>query len=213
MNKIIDVAQQLLTKHHWLLKCIALAALGGFALSGVQSLNTKTDHSLSTILLIVNESITIFLIVFAKKPKTLDLSPLPVIFAVVGTMHFLFIQFNAGVTLIPVLFGQWLMIFGLFFQVAAKLSLGRSFGIVPANRGVKQSGLYKIVRHPIYLGYFIVHVGFLLQNFSLQNCLVYAIVYAFQIGRIYFEERELSKDLAYQEFMKKTRWRLIPFVF
>jgi protein-S-isoprenylcysteine O-methyltransferase Ste14 len=213
MKNVIDVAQQLLIKNHWLLKCIAVAALGGFALSGLESLRTNSDHSLSTILLIVNESITIFLIVIAKKPKTLNLSPLPVIFAIVGTMHFLFIQFNAGVTLIPVLLGQFLMLFGLIFQVVAKLSLGRSFGIVPANRGVKQSGLYKLVRHPIYLGYFIVHVGFLLQNFSARNVAVYAVLYAFQIGRIFFEERELSKDIAYQEFMKKTRWRLIPFIF
>ena len=42
---------------------------------------------------------------------------------------------------------------GLLVVIGGKLSLGRSFGLMPANRGVVSSGLYRIVRHPIYLGY------------------------------------------------------------
>jgi len=34
-----------------------------------------------------------------------------------------------------------------------------------------------VVRHPIYLGYLIGHIGFLLSNFSLQNLLVLAMLY------------------------------------
>ena len=36
-----------------------------------------------------------------------------------------------------------------------KLSLGRSFGLMPANRGVVSTGMYRLVRHPIYLGYLV----------------------------------------------------------
>src|SRR5437899_9023283 len=42
---------------------------------------------------------------------------------------------------------------GLIVVIAAKLTLGRSFGIAPANRGVVARGPYNIVRHPIYTGY------------------------------------------------------------
>src|SRR5512141_432349 len=42
---------------------------------------------------------------------------------------------------------------GLAIVIAGKLTLGRSFGLMPANRGVVSSGVYRFVRHPIYLGY------------------------------------------------------------
>ena len=39
---------------------------------------------------------------------------------------------------------------GLAVVVAGKLSLGRSFGLLPANRGIVCAGIYRCVRHPIY---------------------------------------------------------------
>ena len=48
---------------------------------------------------------------------------------------------------------------GLCLVIAGKLALGRSFGLVPANRGVVASGPYLLVRHPIYSGYLITHVA------------------------------------------------------
>ena len=46
---------------------------------------------------------------------------------------------------------------GLLFVIAGKITLGRSFGIVPANRGVV-AGPYTLVRHPIYAGYLLSHI-------------------------------------------------------
>ena len=37
---------------------------------------------------------------------------------------------------------------GLLVVIAGKMSLGRSFGLMPANRGVVSTGLYRLVRHP-----------------------------------------------------------------
>ena len=43
---------------------------------------------------------------------------------------------------------------GLIIVVLGKLSLGRSFGLAPANRGVVvERRCTDCVRHPIYLGY------------------------------------------------------------
>ena len=53
---------------------------------------------------------------------------------------------------------------GSIVVVLGKLSLGRSFGLAPANRGVVCRGLYQRLRHPIYLGYLITHVGFVIAN-------------------------------------------------
>ena len=53
---------------------------------------------------------------------------------------------------------------GLIVVIVGKMSLGRSFGLMPANRGIVSTGLYRVVRHPIYLGYLITHVGFVAAN-------------------------------------------------
>ena len=47
------------------------------------------------------------------------------------------------------------MTVGLIIMVIGLASLGRSFGIMPRARGLVQSGLYRWVRHPIYLGEFL----------------------------------------------------------
>ena len=49
---------------------------------------------------------------------------------------------------------------GLAIVAAGKLSLGRSFGLLPANRGIVCAGVYRVVRHPIYLGYVITNGRF-----------------------------------------------------
>src|SRR5439155_20201520 len=58
---------------------------------------------------------------------------------------------------------------GLIIVVASKITLGRSFGLVPANRGVVVRGPYTFVRHPIYAGYIVAHVAFFLAQATSCN--------------------------------------------
>ncbi len=113
--------------------------------------------------------------------------------------------------MVPLAIG--LAVAGNMVQIAAKLFLRRSFGIAPANRGVKTDGMYKIVRHPMYAGYLLVHIGILILMPTVLNLVIYAIGWWAQILRLLAEERLLSEDPAYRAFMQKTRWRLIPGVF
>jgi protein-S-isoprenylcysteine O-methyltransferase Ste14 len=85
--------------------------------------------------------------------------------------------------------------------------------IVPVDRGIKTLGLYAFVRHPMYLGYMVAHVGFLLGEPSLWNASVYAITWALLVGRIFFEERFLSLSPDYRAYCTKVRYRLIPGLF
>lgn len=120
-----------------------------------------------------------------------------------------------GVMLVPALapLGVALAVGGNVVQAWAKLVLRRSFGVAPANRGLKLSGPYKIVRHPMYAGYALVHMGVLILMFSPINVVIYAIGWWAQILRILAEERLLSQDPQYAEYMTRVRWRLIPGVF
>ena len=48
-------------------------------------------------------------------------------------------------------------------------TLGRSFGIVAANRGVKTRGPYRLVRHPAYFGYLMSYLGYVAENPSFRE--------------------------------------------
>ncbi|MCE9508637.1 MAG: phosphatidylethanolamine N-methyltransferase family protein, partial [Alphaproteobacteria bacterium] len=100
---------------------------------------------------------------------------------------------------------QWV---GILLSAVAVLFLNKSFGIVPANRGIKQGGLYRYVRHPIYAGYVITYSAYVLQNASPENNTVAALFLIFLILRILAEEEFLAKDPVYAKYMKQTRWRL-----
>ena len=112
---------------------------------------------------------------------------------------------------LPVIF--WICVTGLSMQIAAKINLNRSFGIVPANRGVVTDGFYSIVRHPVYASYLIGHVGFLLLNPNWWNLTVYTSGLAFQVSRMLMEEGLLSHDPLYQAYRQHVRYRLVPGVF
>ncbi|MCU0718221.1 MAG: isoprenylcysteine carboxylmethyltransferase family protein [Pirellula sp.] len=103
-----------------------------------------------------------------------------------------------------------LTILGLTLILYAKLTLGRRFGLVAANRGVCDTGPYRFVRHPIYFGYLLLHVGFLMLSPTLWNAIVFATFYALLIPRIFAEERVLGEDDQYRIYMSKVKSRLIP---
>lgn len=102
---------------------------------------------------------------------------------------------------------------GLMIVVLGKLSIGRSFGLAPANRGVVSSGLYRFVRHPIYLGYLVTHVGFVVANPGNWNLVVLAAADIALLFRAVREERTLSEDPAYRAYTERVRWRIVPGIF
>ena len=95
---------------------------------------------------------------------------------------------------------------------AAYLSLGRSFGLIPADRGLKQGGLYGWVRHPLYGGEILFGISFLLANFTFRNFIFTAGVFMSLHLRALAEERLLSYEPAYQAYCRKIQKRYIPFL-
>ena len=93
------------------------------------------------------------------------------------------------------------------------LNIGKSFGIMIAYREVKSKGLYRIVRHPMYFTDILIRVGFLINHFNLLVIIVFIISTGLYVYRAILEERHLSLQPEYQEYMKKVKYRLIPFVF
>ncbi|HEY64582.1 MAG TPA: isoprenylcysteine carboxylmethyltransferase family protein [Caldilineae bacterium] len=106
----------------------------------------------------------------------------------------------------PVLggFAQGLGLIGMF---AATASLGRSFAIAPADRGLRTNGLYRWIRHPLYASELLFYVGYLLANWSWRNGLVLIVAVIFVMIRIHLEEQLIE---GYQQYAERVRWRLIP---
>jgi protein-S-isoprenylcysteine O-methyltransferase Ste14 len=69
------------------------------------------------------------------------------------------------------------------------------------------------MRHPMYAGYLLVHIGVMVVMFSWHNLLIYLIGWTAQIRRLLAEERLLSSDPAYAQYMGEVRWRLLPGIF
>jgi protein-S-isoprenylcysteine O-methyltransferase Ste14 len=103
-----------------------------------------------------------------------------------------------------------LMIFGLLLNIYGKVSLARSFGLVAANRGVKRSGPYRVIRHPIYAGAAITQIGFLLANPTGLNLVLWLAAITLQLIRLQAEEKLLGQDPVYAEYMAKVPYRLAP---
>jgi protein-S-isoprenylcysteine O-methyltransferase Ste14 len=97
--------------------------------------------------------------------------------------------------------------------VMGKMALGRSFGVVPANRGVVVRGPYNVVRHPIYAGYLVTHAAFLLAHPAPWNVAIVLCADTALIVRALMEERVLSTDAAYQQYCQRVGWHLVPGVF
>jgi len=102
---------------------------------------------------------------------------------------------------------------GLAIVVVGKMALGRSFGLVPANRGVVARGPYALVRHPIYAGYLITHGAFFMANPTPWNATLILIADSALIVRALMEERVLRADAAYQRYCERVGWHLVPGVF
>jgi protein-S-isoprenylcysteine O-methyltransferase Ste14 len=102
---------------------------------------------------------------------------------------------------------------GLIVVVLGKITLGRSFGIAPANRGVVARGPYNVVRHPIYFGYLVTHVAFLVAHPTPLNALVAVVADTALVMRALIEERVLATDREYQAYCQRVGWHLVPLVF
>ncbi len=167
--------------------------------------------SISTLLFLMFEALVVILVLIRPAPFSYSKSPKEWTVAFIGTyfpaLLISGLQSFEGreLFLIP-------QIIGIMISFAGILSLNRSFGIVPANRGIKTTGIYRYIRHPLYAGYILSNTSFLIQNFSIWNLLVILAVFSAFIFRIFYEENFLSQDAEYLAYMSQTKARLLPYV-
>ena len=191
-------------------RVVAAMFLGIFSLRLIQAyVETGTPHYL---ILIFSEYLVVGFIIFRRTTDKISLKPSDWCIAIAGTTLPMLVT-PGGTQLVSGAISGILMLIGIAMSIWAKTSLRCSFGVVAANRGVKTRGPYNFIRHPMYLGYFLTHVGYLLSNPTLWNFTIYAATVIFQILRISAEEHILSKDSKYLTYATNIRHKLIPGIY
>jgi protein-S-isoprenylcysteine O-methyltransferase Ste14 len=106
--------------------------------------------------------------------------------------------------------GIALELLGVALSQVSRVYMGRSFGILPGNRGIVSKGPFRLVRHPIYAGWFLLTVGYLASYPSWTSCLITLATIHFMMWRIQLEEDLLNDDPDYRRYCGMVPFRLLP---
>ncbi|MFK4446526.1 protein-S-isoprenylcysteine O-methyltransferase Ste14 [Caballeronia udeis] len=191
---------------------LTMALLGLFVALSVHQFMRDTSR-ITLLVFAFAEVLTVGLAMFSRVPRERDWKPLSLVVTICATFYFLAFSIEPGVRLVPEALAAGIQVAGVLLQIYAKWSLRRSFGLLPANRGVVVVGPYRVIRHPMYLGYLVTDIGFLAANFGVRNLAIVLVQWALQAVRIVKEEQLLSKDATYRDYMSRVCYRLIRGVF
>jgi protein-S-isoprenylcysteine O-methyltransferase Ste14 len=189
---------------------VALAALY-LAFASAQVRNFLHQPRASVLLIVALETLFAVFFVTRRQASATSGSALAWLSTTLGTLLPLLLRPVAGAH--DLFAAQLVQMAGSILGVAGILSLNRSVGLLPANRGIRASGAYRLVRHPLYASYLVTHLGYVANNLGTWNIGVMIAALAAQLVRIQTEERLLSADPAYAAYKTRTRWRLVPFVY
>jgi protein-S-isoprenylcysteine O-methyltransferase Ste14 len=102
---------------------------------------------------------------------------------------------------------------GIVLTQVSRVYLGRRFGLLPANRGIVSNGPFRWMRHPIYSGWVVLTIGFLMAYPNPRNITMFVLSLPFLVWRISLEEEHLMEDPEYRAYVEKTPWRLFPGIY
>jgi len=172
----------------------------------------RTGH-VTGLLLLASELLVVVLTVVRRRASIVDRSSLAATVTAISLIGPPLLRASTEPGFLPDAATAAISGLGLIVVVIGKITLGRSFGLVPANRGVVVAGPYTMVRHPIYTGYVITHAAFLLAHPTVLNTAIIAITDAALVVRALAEERVLSGDAKYRSYCRRVSWHLVPGVF
>lgn len=114
---------------------------------------------------------------------------------------------------------SFIRIVGITISLIGALFILFSFlkiGVVPSitKSGLITTGMYRIVRHPIYSGTLVLFLGLILSHSSALSLLYFPLSVLLYWIMTYFEERDLIRMFGeeYILYKQKVKSRIIPFV-
>jgi protein-S-isoprenylcysteine O-methyltransferase Ste14 len=106
--------------------------------------------------------------------------------------------------------GIILSLIGFLIWIIGRIHLRKVFQIMPRAKELITTGIYSKIRHPIYIGGFLISVGWVFYTlFTWLNIftIIYLVLYVIiEFSRISVEEKLLEKRFGkkYKEYIKKT---------
>lgn len=152
------------------------------------------------------------LIVARPPPVRIDLRPFTIAVTVVSNWYLFVVDMDSTPTYPPWILNIALIVTGVWIAVSLAW-LGRSFSIFPAARRSIETGPFRFVRHPVYLGLIVADAFVLAAWPGGRNIPVFVAAVAARVVRIHMEERVLHILPAYEAYRLRVRWRLIPGVY
>ena len=106
-----------------------------------------------------------------------------------------------------------LILTGEGFAIVILMQLRSSFSIMPEARELITSGLYRFVRHPLYLAEEVAAVGSVMQFLSAWTVMLFVLHIAFQLRRIGNEEAVLSQVFPEYSAYKVKTYQIVPGIY
>ena len=143
-----------------------------------------------------------------------------VLFAGMGVSVLHLVRQEGGLYLLSIrnIVGLALIAVGLTIELIAQFTLRRFYSstlVIRADHQLITHGIYRFVRHPIYLGaIMVVGIGVPVFVSSLYGLLIMSALIPIFLNRIRMEEELLTEEFgdAYRTYKKTTR-KLIPFIY
>ena len=199
--------------------------LGLATLLGLQQYISLADPALPSAVYTLNIamrlSVIIYLVVIAAtvvvrmRPAGKARGIEPRVSALIGTFLFtvvvLFPRRELSLTAAAV--STSLTLAGNALAIVVLTQLRGSFSIMAEARQLVTSGVYRFVRHPLYLAEEIALIGVVMQYLSLWTALLLAVQIAFQLRRMHNEEAVLGENFPEYAAYKANTARLIPGIY
>ena len=106
---------------------------------------------------------------------------------------------------------------GIFIGLHAIYTMGiGNFNITPTNKEngkLVTNGIYKVIRHPMYLSHFLILIPLLIDYYTLPRLLAFCLLMLTLLLKIQFEETHLIHHFnGYSNYQKRTK-KIFPFIY
>jgi protein-S-isoprenylcysteine O-methyltransferase Ste14 len=121
-----------------------------------------------------------------------------------SSMPFGFVYAGAIAFVLAIVLIAWVLCVNPFAEATVRIQTDRGQTVV-------MSGPYRFVRHPMYVGSFLLYLGMPLVLGSVGALILGVSIVALMAWRTSREDQTLRQELpGYEEFTKRTRYRLLP---
>jgi protein-S-isoprenylcysteine O-methyltransferase Ste14 len=130
---------------------------------------------------------------------------IPVLIGMAPAIHFMGLTYSSPGYLPFYLMVMSLIALGGWINLVGLLTLRRSFTIMTEARELVNRGIYRYVRHPLYLGHFIMFFAGLLLRWHWYTIAMYIIFFIGQVIRSKREEKKLMEAFGdYADYRRRT---------